>query len=144
MRRAQFVLALLVVCPAIVRPVVAQQAGPSAKGQGLKAKDAPATPTAAPVIGCTSLANLRALRRDTGDDSAAARAVIHRPGSDLGCAEIDPTRVTAVADHLVLAGQAYDCLSLQGTAVCHWAPAGRLTPVAAPAAKPHPAERPKR
>ena len=89
-----------------------------------------------PVIGCTSLANLRSLLRSTGEDHAAALAIVSDPKSDLGCSPVDRAAVTEVADHLALNGRAYDCLALKSTAVCHWTVAGAVTPAARPSAKP--------
>ncbi|TXN20269.1 hypothetical protein [Methylobacterium sp. WL9] len=92
-----------------------------------------------PVISCASLANLRTVLRDAKDDAAAAIPAITDPKSDLGCSVLDRKAVTGVADFVALNGRAYECLSLQGTAICHWTVAGSATaaPVRpAPAAPP--------
>ena len=99
----------------------------------------PARPEAqrpAAVVGCTSLANLRSLLRSTGEDRAAALAVATDPKSDLGCSPVDRAAVLGLADHVALNGRAYDCLTLKGTAVCHWTVAGAVTPPERPAGKP--------
>ncbi len=97
-------------------------------------------PKAEVVIGCTSLANLRALLRSTGEDRTAALALIRDPKSDLGCSPVDRAAVTGLADHVALNGRAYDCLALKGTAICHWIVAGAVAPPERaperPAAKP--------
>ena len=89
-----------------------------------------------PVIGCTSLANLRSLLRSAGEDRAAALALATDPKSDLGCRPVDRAAVMGLADHVALNGRAYDCLTLKGTAVCHWTVAGAVTPPERPAGKP--------
>ena len=91
------------------------------------------------MIGCTSLANLRSVLRSAGEDRAAALALATDPKSDLGCRPVDRAAVTGLVDHVSLNGRAYDCLTLKGTAVCHWTVAGAVAPPqrpAAPAAKP--------
>ncbi|GEL43328.1 hypothetical protein MEX01_39190 [Methylorubrum extorquens] len=110
--------------------------GAVAQGTGGRAGDqkAPARPVS--VVGCTSLANLRGLLRSTGEDRAAALAVASDPKSDLGCSPVDRATVMGLADHVALNGRAYDCLTLKGTAVCHWTVAGAVTPPERPAAKP--------
>ncbi|WP_375454232.1 hypothetical protein [uncultured Methylobacterium sp.] len=108
-------------------------------------KAAPAVqgPVSAPVIGCPSLANYRLLRRETAGAAAAAR--LADPKADhLGCVAFPRDRVAALADHVALGGEAYDCLSLQGTAVCHWTAAGTVSPPARTAPKPPPADRTRR
>lgn len=112
--------------------------GAAAQGAGPRASDpkAPPKPAAETVIGCTSLANLRSLLRDTGEDRAAALALIRDPKSDLGCSPLDRATVTEIADHVALNGRAYDCLTLKGTAVCHWVVAGAVVPPPRPAGKP--------
>ena len=95
---------------------------------GALAQGAPAKPSAEPVIGCTSLANLRSLLRDTKGDAAAALATIRDPKSDLGCSTLERAAVTEITDHVSLGGRGYDCLALKGTAVCHWVTAGAVAP----------------
>ncbi len=92
------------------------------------AQGAPAKAASEPVIGCTSLANLRSLLRDTKGDTAAALATIRDPKSDLGCSTVERASVTEITDHAALGGRAYDCLALKGTAVCHWVVAGSMAP----------------
>lgn len=101
-----------------------------------------------PVIGCTSLANLRAANRQSEGNTLAMLALVSDPRSDLGCAVVDPERVTAIADQINLNGSAYDCLTLKRTAICHWVVAGAITPGSVPAptipartASPKPAKR---
>jgi hypothetical protein len=102
-------------------PLLAVLAATSAAAQGAPGKGEP-------VIGCTSLANLRSLLRDTKGDTAAALATIRDPKSDLGCSTVERASVTEITDHAALGGRAYDCLALKGTAVCHWVVAGTVTP----------------
>ena len=103
----------------LAKAALAQPAGkPSAKA------------VAAPVIGCPSLANYRLLRRQAPDEAAAAARLADPKADHLGCAAFPRDRVAALADHVALGGQAYDCLSLQGTAICHWTEGGTATPVA--------------
>ncbi len=100
-----------------------------------------------PVIGCTSLANLRSLLRQSEGNPVAQLAILADPRADLGCAPVDPATVTAITDHVNLNGSAYDCLGLKQTAICHWVVAGSLAPAApaTPPAEPAPAARkPKR
>lgn len=93
----------------------------------------------APPIGCASLANLRLLLRQAGDEAAAAR--LADPKEDhLGCAVIARGTVTAVSDHAGLNGSAYDCVRIEGTSVCQWTVAGTAVP--AEAARPEPARKP--
>lgn len=110
--------------------------GAVAQGAGGRAGDQKAPARPASVVGCTSLANLRGLLRSTGEDRAAALAVASDPKSDLGCSPVDRATVMGLADHVALNGRAYDCLTLKGTAVCHWTVAGAVTPPERPAAKP--------
>ncbi|CAO4192014.1 hypothetical protein [Methylorubrum extorquens] len=114
---------------------VAQGTG-TGQGTGGRAGDQKAQARPVSVVGCTSLANLRGLLRSTGEDRAAALAVASDPKSDLGCSPVDRATVTGLADHVALNGRAYDCLTLKGTAVCHWTVAGAVTPPERPAAKP--------
>lgn len=102
-------------------PLLAVLAATSAAAQGAPGKGEP-------VIGCTSLANLRSLLRDTKGDTAAALATIRDPKSDLGCGTVERAAVTEITDHVSLGGRAYDCLALKGTAVCHWVVAGTVAP----------------
>ncbi|GEO98638.1 hypothetical protein [Methylobacterium haplocladii] len=104
----------------------------------------PSTSAAAPppVISCASLANLRTVLRDAKDDAVAAIPVITDPKSDLGCSLLDRRAVTGTADHVALNGRAYECLSLQGTNVCHWTVAGSATPPTTAAAPTRPAPSP--
>ncbi|APX85510.1 hypothetical protein BV511_12775 [Methylorubrum extorquens] len=114
---------------------VAQGTG-TGQGTGGRAGDQKAQARPVSVVGCTSLANLRGLLHSTGEDRAAALAVASDPKSDLGCSPVDRATVTGLADHVALNGRAYDCLTLKGTAVCHWTVAGAVTPPERPAAKP--------
>lgn len=106
---------------------------------------------AAPVIGCPSLANLRLLLKQAGDDATAAASVLGNEKADhLSCVILARDAVTAVADHVALNGRAYDCMTLRTTSVCHWTVAGTIAPAGpppagrkgpnekAPAAKPEP------
>ncbi len=87
---------------------------------------APATP---PVIGCASLANLRILLRQAGDDPAKAAAHLADDRADhLGCAILGRETVVALADHAALNGSAYDCVTVRGTSVCQWTVAGSVAP----------------
>ena len=106
-------------------------------GAALAAGDpkGPTRPASEPVIGCTSLANLRMVLRDTGGDTAAAIAKIRDPKSDLGCSTVERAAVTEITDHVALGGRAYDCLALKGTSVCHWVVAGTIAPPERPAVK---------
>ncbi|HJE25288.1 MAG TPA: hypothetical protein K8W01_16650 [Methylorubrum populi] len=132
--------------PSSVLPALAalalSVAGAAAQGAVQGAAPRPGDQKAAPkaaadtVIGCTSLANLRSLLLRTGEDRAAALALIRDPKSDLGCNALDRAAVTEIADHVSLNGRAYDCLTLKGMAVCHWTVAGAVTPPERPAAKP--------
>lgn len=110
-------------------------------------KPAPATPGPAPVIGCPSLANYRLLRRETADAGAAAARLADPKADHLGCIAIGRDRASALFDHVALGGQAYDCVALQGTAICHWTSAGTLIPAEAarmpPVKSPAP-DRPRR
>ncbi|MDV2982712.1 UNVERIFIED_CONTAM: hypothetical protein Q9R58_00200 [Methylobacteriaceae bacterium AG10] len=103
---------------------------------GARAGDPKAAARPASVIGCTSLANLRSVLRSAGEDRAAALALATDPKSDLGCRPVDRAAVTGLVDHVSLNGRAYDCLTLKGTAVCHWTVAGAVAPPERPAAKP--------
>ncbi len=106
--------------------LLALLAATGAAAQG--APDKAAKGASEPVIGCTSLANLRSLLRDTKGDTAAALAAIRDPKSDLGCSTVERAAVTEISDHAALGGRAYDCLALKGTAVCHWVVAGAVAP----------------
>ena len=100
-------------------------------------------PVAAPVIACPSLANYRLLRRETPDEAAALARLVDAKAEHLGCTAYPRDRVAALADHVALGGARYDCLALQGTAVCQWTTAGAVD---LPAPKPKPAspDRPRR
>lgn len=115
-------------------PLLALLAATGAAAQGAAEKAAKAG--GEPVIGCTSLSNLRSLLRDTKGDTAAAMATIRDPKSDLGCSTVERAAVTEIADHAALGGRAYDCLALKGTAVCHWVVAGTVAPPEPKAAPP--------
>lgn len=113
---------------------------------GLAVSAAAAAP-ARPVqtAGCPSLANLRILAQRSQDDAAAAAAILSDPKADhLGCSLLEPARIVAVSERLALGGREYECLTLQGTGVCYWIPAGAVAP--GPASPPvrAPAERTKR
>ncbi|CAO4151318.1 Secreted protein [Methylorubrum thiocyanatum] len=123
-----------VVTLALSAPAAFAQA--TAPGTGGRAGDPKAQARPASVVGCTSLANLRSLLRSAGEDRAAALALATDPKSDLGCSPVDRAAVMGLADHVALNGRAYDCLTLKGTAVCHWTVAGAVTPPERPAAKP--------
>ena len=123
-----------VVTLALSAPAAFAQA--TAPGTGGRAGDPKAQARPASAVGCTSLANLRSLLRSAGEDRAAALAIATDPKSDLGCSPVDRAAVTGLADHVALNGRAYDCLTLKGTAVCHWTVAGAVTPPERPAAKP--------
>lgn len=87
-----------------------------------------AAPAPKPIIGCPSLVNLRMLLRDTKSDVTAAAKVLGNDGTDhLGCAILERESVAALQEHLTLNGNAYDCLTLKGTSVCHWVLAGSVT-----------------
>ena len=89
-----------------------------------------AAPAAPAVIGCASLANLRILLRQTGNDPAKAAALLSNDKADhLGCAILERETVIALADHAALNGSAYDCVTVKGTSVCQWTVAGSVTPV---------------
>lgn len=109
-------------------PLLALFAATGALAQGAPAKGASEKGASEPVIGCTSLANLRSLLRDTKGDAGAALATIRDPKSDLGCSTVERAAVTEITDHVSLGGRAYDCLALKGTAVCHWVVAGAVAP----------------
>ncbi|BAU92911.1 hypothetical protein MPPM_4306 [Methylorubrum populi] len=121
--------------PAVVTLALSAPAA-FAQGAAGKAGDPKAQARPASVVGCTSLANLRSLLRSAGEDRAAALAIATDPKSDLGCSPVDRAAVTGLADHVALNGRAYDCLTLKGTAVCHWTVAGAVTPPERPAGKP--------
>ncbi len=88
---------------------------------------------APPAIACASLANYRILMRQARDAVAAA-AVLADPKADhLGCARLERDGVTGRADHVVLDGRSYDCLSLRSTSICQWTASGS---VALPPEKP--------
>jgi hypothetical protein len=88
---------------------------------------AEAAPAATPVIGCPSLVNLRMLLRQTKADTSAAAAFLGNDQTDhLGCVVLAREAVTALQEHLTLNGNAYDCLSLRNTSVCHWVVAGAV------------------
>ncbi|KQO92341.1 MAG: hypothetical protein ACAH20_18905 [Methylobacteriaceae bacterium] len=130
---APAVLVLALSAPGAVAQGMGQGTG---QGTGGRAGDQKAQARPVSVVGCTSLANLRGLLRSTGEDRAAALAVASDPKSDLGCSPVDRAAVMGLADHVALNGRAYDCLTLKGTAVCHWTVAGAVTPPERPAAKP--------
>ena len=132
--RALAPAALAAVTLALSAPGGAAQG--TGQGTGARAGDQKAAARPASVVGCTSLANLRGLLRSAGEDRAAALAVASDPKSDLGCSAVDRATVTGLADHVALNGRAYDCLTLKGTAVCHWTVAGAVTPPERPAGKP--------
>lgn len=120
-------------------------AGAEVAGQAVSTASAPS-----PAPGCPSLANLRILLRQAGS-TAAATAVLSDPKADhLSCVMLDRDKVTAVADQAALNGHAYDCVSVQGTSVCHWTVAGTVVPGGAPratrakASVPAPAEKSRR
>jgi hypothetical protein len=137
-RSAALILGLAGLCASSPIGAAAAQgaAQGAASGAGNRSGDQKGPTRPASVIGCTSLANLRSLLRSTGDDRAAALAVATDPKSDLGCSPVDRAAVTGLADHVVLNGRAYDCLTLKSTAVCHWTVAGAVTPPERPAGKP--------
>ena len=118
--------------PRLLLPIALLLSATGAAAQG----SGPGKAAAEPAIGCTSLANLRSLLRDTKEDRAAALAAIRDPKSDLGCSPVDRAAVTEITDHVALNGRAYDCLAIKGTAVCHWVVAGTVVPPEKPAAKP--------
>jgi hypothetical protein len=104
-----------------------------ARAQAAKApaKAAPA-PDPSPVIGCPSLANLRLLLRQTQGNAALAAVRLGDDRADhLGCSVLGRDKVSALADHVALDGQAYDCVGLQGTQICQWTLAGSVAPVKA-------------
>ena len=123
-------IALSCIALAVSRPAQAQAparpAKPAAAVQG---------PVAAPVIACPSLANYRLLRREAPDEAAALARLSDAKADHLGCTAYPRDRVAALADHVALGGAPYDCLTLQGTAVCQWTTAGAVD---LPAAKPQP------
>ncbi|MCJ2082194.1 hypothetical protein [Methylobacterium sp. J-090] len=100
---------------------------------GSVALAAPATvsaPAPPAVIGCASLANLRILLRQTGNDPAKAAALLSDDKADhLGCSILGREAVTAIADHAALNGSVYDCVAVRTTSVCQWTVAGSVTPV---------------
>ncbi|KAB1074486.1 hypothetical protein F6X51_08155 [Methylobacterium planeticum] len=116
-------------------------AGPAAaEAQKAAPAKAAAAPDPSPVVGCPSLANLRLLlRQSQGDAGLAAARLADEKADHLGCGVLSRDKVSALADHVALDGQAYDCIGLQGTQVCQWTRAGAVTPV-----KPPPAEPPRR
>ncbi|MDO9427899.1 MAG: hypothetical protein Q7T93_13845 [Methylobacterium sp.] len=88
-----------------------------------------AAPAAPAVIGCASLANLRLLLRQTGNDPVKAAAHLSDDRADhLGCSILGREAVTALADHAALNGNAYDCVTIRTTSVCQWTVAGSVTP----------------
>ncbi|KQP07220.1 hypothetical protein ASF28_14575 [Methylobacterium sp. Leaf99] len=88
-----------------------------------------ATPATPPVIGCPSLANLRILLRQAGNDPAKAALLLSDDRADhLGCSILGREAVTALADHAALNGNAYDCVTIRTTSVCQWTVAGSVTP----------------
>lgn len=100
---------------------------------------------AAPAIGCPSLANLRILlRRSSGDTAAAAASLADEKADHLGCLVLGRDKVTAIVDRAAFDGSAYDCVSLQGTSVCHWTLAGTVTPAAPAPPREPPRERGRR
>ncbi len=138
LRRGALATGLALTCLALSRLSVPVRAEP-----GSDATRAPG----GPVIGCTSLANLRSLLRQSEGNPVAQLAILADPRADLGCAPVEPASVTAITDHVNLNGSAYDCLGLKQTAICHWVVAGTLTPAvraAPPAEPPPPARKPKR
>jgi hypothetical protein len=115
--------------PAVLSCFIALLATLSAAAQAQKAP-AKAAPDPVPVVGCPSLANLRLLLRQAkGDVGLAAARLGDERADHLGCSVIGRDKVSALADHVGLDGQAYDCVGLQGTQVCHWTLAGAVTPV---------------
>lgn len=119
----------IIVLLACAVPASAMAETGAAGGEARRAK------SAAPVIACASLANLRAVLRKAKDDPAAAVPIVTDPRSDLGCQVLDRGIVAGIADHVALNGRAYDCLTLQSTSICHWTIAGSVAP---PAPKPAP------
>ncbi len=83
---------------------------------------------ATPAIGCPSLANLRLLLKQAGGDAAAVAVLGNERADHLSCVILARDAVTAVADHVSLNGQAYDCMTLRTTSVCHWTVAGTIVP----------------
>ena len=112
------VASLLVASPAAHAEAPAKPARPAAAVQG---------PVSAPVIGCPSLANYRLLRRDAPDEAAAAARLADPKADHLGCTAYPRDRVAGLADHVALGGGSYDCLTLQGTAICQWTTAGTVS-----------------
>lgn len=104
------------------------------------AKAAPAVrgPVAAPVIGCPSLANYRLLQREALDEAAAAARLADAKADHLGCTAFPRDRIAALADHVALGDARYDCLTLQGTAICQWTAAGTVDLPAPPKPQPRP------
>ncbi|MCJ2035316.1 hypothetical protein [Methylobacterium sp. J-068] len=98
----------------------------------------PATAAPGPIIGCPSLVNLRMLMRQTKADAGGAAAILGNDQADhLGCVVLAREAVTALQEHLTLSGNAYDCLTLRNTGICHWVVAGTVD-LAEPPAKPRP------
>lgn len=86
-----------------------------------------AAPAPNPIVGCPSLVNLRMLLRQTKSDMPAAAALLASDGTDhLGCTVLAREAVTALQEHLTLNGNAYDCVTLRNTSVCHWVVAGAV------------------
>ncbi|WP_336487538.1 hypothetical protein [Methylobacterium nigriterrae] len=125
-------------------PVRAQAPAPKPAAKALP----PPAAAPAPVVGCPSLANLRLLLRQArGDAGAAAARLADERADHLGCALVARDRVEGLADHVTLDGETYDCLGLQGTAICQWTLAGAVRPAGpakAAANPPRPAEKPRR
>lgn len=132
-------------------PILLAAASVPAHAQQAPAKPAKATPAvqgpvSTPVIGCPSLANYRLLRRDAPDEAAATARLADAKADHLGCAAFPRDRVAALADHVALGGTGYDCLTLQGTAICQWTAAGTvdLPAAAKPRSKPSSADKARR
>ncbi|GJE00713.1 hypothetical protein GMJLKIPL_2639 [Methylobacterium isbiliense] len=88
----------------------------AAAEKGAAAKSGP------PVVTCGSLANLRMLLRDTKGEAAAIARLFADPKADhLGCAATPRDRLGGVADHVVVGGTGYDCLTVKDSTVCRWA-----------------------
>ncbi|WP_375464210.1 hypothetical protein [uncultured Methylobacterium sp.] len=131
-------LAVLAAAPALAQQPARPSQKPALTVQG---------PASVLVIGCPSLANYRLLRRETPDQAAAAARLADPKADHLGCVAIGRDRVSALSDHVALGGQAYDCVALQGTAICHWTSAGTVIPTEAarmPPAKPQASDKGRR
>ncbi|MCJ2078415.1 hypothetical protein FV232_12815 [Methylobacterium sp. WL30] len=119
--RLAILLATSLSALAVSRPVQAQ-------APGRPAKPAPAVqgPVSAPVIACPSLANYRLLRREAPDEAAALARLGDARADHLGCTAFPRDRIAALAEHVALGGAQYDCLALQGTAICQWTATGTV------------------